>query len=107
MMWTYPEGYKDPATGTWKTYIDADKVVMKSTQTRLDLVSAIVPLPLGPDPRVAALMPGRLIDDPMGLDVTPNLWCTPDGKQLMAEINSRPLLVPVQIDGFGCLDTNP
>lgn len=106
-LWTYAEGYKDPATGNWKTYIDADKVVMTSDQTRLDLVSAIVPLPLGPDPRVASLMPGRLIDDAMGLDVTPNLWCTPDGKQLMAEINSRPLLVPVQIDGFGCLDTNP
>lgn len=106
-MWTYPEGYKHPVTGVFTKYVDDDKVVMLSSQTRFDRLSAVVPLPLGPDPRVAALMPGRLVSDSMDLDVTPNLWCTPNGKQLMAEIESRPLLVPVQIDGFGCLDTNP
>lgn len=106
-IWTYPEGYKHPVTGVFTKYIDDDKVVMLSDRTRFDRVSAIVPLPLGPDPRVSSIMPGRLVSDTMDLDVTPNLWCTPDGKQLMAEIESRPLLIPVQIDGFGCLDTNP
>lgn len=106
-MWTYAEGYKDPVSGTFTQYIADDKVVMLSDQTRFDRVSALVPLPLGPDPRVAGLMPGRLVSDTMDLDVMPNLWCTPNGKELMAEIESRPLLVPVQIDGFGCLDTNP
>jgi hypothetical protein len=107
MMWTYPEGYKDPVSGAFTQYVADDKVIMTSTQTRFDRVSALVPLPLGPDPRVAGLMPGRLVSDAMDLDVMPNLWCTPNGKELMAEIESRPLLVPVQIDGFGCLDTNP
>ena len=101
-IWTYGEGYK-AANGTWTPYIDPKNVVMLSSNTRFDLVSAMVPLPLGPDPRVADMMPGRLVDDSQGLDVTPNLWCTPNGKQLMAEIEARPLLVPVQIDGFGCL----
>lgn len=103
-IWTYPEGYK-ALNGTFTRYIDDDNVVMLSSNARFDRISARVPLPLGPDPRVASLMPGRLVSDAMGLDVTPNLWCTPNGKQLMAEIESRPLLVPVQIDGFGCLTT--
>lgn len=106
-MWTYPEGYKDPASGTFTQYVADDKVIMTSSNTRFDRVSARVPLPLGPDPRVAALMPGRLVSDTMDLDVTPNLWCSPNGKELFAELESRTLLIPVQIDGFGCLDTNP
>lgn len=106
-MWTYAEGYKDPVSGAFTKYIADDKVCMLSSQTRFDRVSALVPLPLGPDPRVASLMPGRLVSDTMDLDVMPNLWCTPNGKELMAELESRPLLVPVQIDGFGALDTNP
>jgi hypothetical protein len=76
-----------------------------SDQTRLDFTTARVPLPLGPDPRVANIMPGRLMDVGANLDMTPNLYCTPNGKQIMAEVESRPLLVPVQIDGFGCLTT--
>jgi hypothetical protein len=104
-IWTYEEGYKDPATGVWTEYVAPDKVIMLSSQTRLDYTTALVPLPLGPDPRVANIMPGRLLDTEQGLDMTPNLYCTPNGKQIMAELESRPLLVPVQIDGFGCLDT--
>jgi hypothetical protein len=50
-------------------------------------------------------MPGRLMDTGGNIDMTPNLYCTPNGKQIMAELESRPLLIPVQIDGFGCLDT--
>lgn len=105
-MWTYPEGYDAPA-GSWTEYVDTDKVVMLSSSTRFDRTSARVPLPLGPDPRVASLMPGRLTDAGMDMDVTPNLYCTPNGKQLMAEIESRVLLVPAQIDGFGCVLTQP
>lgn len=106
-MWAYPEGYTNPQTKAFTKYIDDDKVIMTSENTRFDRVSALVPLPLGPDPRVANLVPGRMVDRTMDLDVTPNLWCTPDGTQLRTDLKSRTLLIPVQIDGFGCLDTNP
>lgn len=106
-MWSYPEGYESPEDGTFIKYIADDKVVMLSDQTRFDRTSALVPLPLGPDPRLSAFMPGRVTDRGADLDVTPNLWCTPDGKQIMTDLMSKTLLVPVQIDGFGCLDTNP
>lgn len=104
-MWAYPEGYTDPQTKAHMQYINTNNVVVISKNTRLDRCSARVPLPLGPDPRVASLIPGRLMDRANDLDVTPNLFCSPNGRQITAELLSRPLLVPVQIDGFGCLTT--
>ena len=106
-MWAYDEEYKDPQTGNPVKYIEDDKVVVMSSRTRLDMTSARVPLPLGPDPRVAGLMPGRMSSREGNFDVTPNVYTTPNGKQIMGELESRPLLIPVQIDGFGCLDTQP
>lgn len=106
-IWSYPETYKDPQTGDATKYLDDDKVVVLSSRTRLDMTSAEVPLPLGPDPRVESLLPGRLQSSDMGIDVTPNVYPTPNGKQITGELESRPLLIPVQIDGFGCLDTQP
>lgn len=104
-MWTYPDTFKDPQTGNATEYVASDKVIMTSSRTRLDMTAARVPLPLGPDPRVAGLLPGRLSSRAENFDVTPNVYATPNGKQIMGELESRPLLIPVQIDGFGCLDT--
>lgn len=106
-MWTYPDTFTDPQTGNATEYVATDKVIMTSSRTRLDMTAARVPLPLGPDPRVAGLLPGRLSSRTSGFDVTPNVYATPNGKQIMGELESRPLLIPVQIDGFGCLDTLP
>ena len=104
-MWAYPETFKHPQTGAVTKYLADDKVIMTSSRTRLDITAAKVPLPLGPDPRVEGLLPDRLSSPEEGFDVTPNLYATPNGKQIMGELESRPLLIPVQIDGFGCLDT--
>ena len=104
-IWSYPDTYEDPQTGLPVLYIEPDKVVMLSDRTRLDKASARVPLPLGPDPRVAQFLPGRVSSRSEGVDVTPNVYCTPNGKQIMGELESRTLLIPVQIDGYGCLDT--
>jgi hypothetical protein len=104
-IWTYPDTYTDPQTSLPVAYVDADKVIMTSSRTRLDMTSARVPLPLGPDPRVASLLPGRMSSRAASFDVTPNVYTTPNGKEIMGELESRPLLIPVQIDGFGCLDT--
>jgi hypothetical protein len=106
-LWSYPDTYKHPQSGTVTKYIADDKVVMLSSRTRLDMVTANVPLPLGPDPRVASLLPGRLVNREAGFDIVPNVYCTADGVQIMSAVYSRPLLVPVQIDGFGSLDVTP
>lgn len=104
-MWSYKDTFKHPETGAATKYVDDGSVIMLSTNTRLDMVSAKVPLPLGPDPRVADLLPGRLSSREGSFDVTPNVYPTPNGKQIMGELESRPLLIPVQIDGYGCLTT--
>lgn len=106
-LWTYPEEYKDPQTGNPTKYIPDDLVVVDSTRTRYDMTSARVPGPIALDPRVADLLPDRLVSRRDGLDITPNLYASTNGKQLMGELESRPLLIPVQIDGFGCIDTAP
>jgi hypothetical protein len=103
-IWAYPEEFLDPEDNVVK-YIETDNVVMLSTRTRLDKASAIVPLPIAPDPRVAGLLPGRLDSAKDGIDVTPNVYASNNGKQVFGELESRPLLIPVQIDGFGCLTT--
>lgn len=104
-MWAYPDTYRDPVTGNPVEYIASDNVVMMSSKGRLDFTAAEVPLPLGPDPRVANLMPGRMSSSERGFDVTPNLYATLNGKQVMGELESCPLLIPVQIDSFGCVTT--
>ena len=103
-IWTYPETYEHPQTGATTKYIGADNVVMLSTRTRLDMTFAGEPT-IGSDPRLSGLMPGRMTDRQAGFDVTPNLYCTPDGRQIIGDLYSNPLLVPVQIDGFGCVKT--
>jgi hypothetical protein len=102
-IWAYPETYEDPATGTAAPFVGTWKVSISSSRARMDMVSAMVPLPLGPDPRLAQYIPGRMSSQSAGFDVTPNLYCTDNGKQIFGELESRPLLVPVAIDSFGCL----
>lgn len=104
-LWTYPDTYIKPETGTVVPFVDENKVIMMSDKTRLDRVSAQVPLPLGPDPRVEGLLPGRLSNSADAFDVTPNVWSSPDGKQIFGSLESRTLLIPAQIDGFGALNT--
>jgi hypothetical protein len=108
-LWSYPDTYDNPANGNPVPYVGTNNVIMLSTKTRLDMASARVPLPLGPDPRVAGLLPGRMTSRDAGsnFDVTPNVYATPNGKQIMGELESRPLMIPVQIDGYACLTTIP
>ena len=103
-IWAYPETYKHPQTGVATNYVGADNVILLSTRTELTLSAASVP-PALQDPRVASLLPGRLSNPAQGYDITPNVYSSPNGKVIHGELESRPLLIPTQIDGFGCLQT--
>lgn len=104
-MYVHSETYDHPQSGAPTKYVIDNSVIVTSSRTRLDLVAAKVPEPIAPDPRVANLLPGRMVSRTGGFDVTPNIYASPNGKQIIGELESRPLLVPVQIDGFGCLTT--
>lgn len=104
-MFGYRDTYKHPQTGVATPYIGVNNVIVKSSKTRLDMTSAVVPIMVSPDPRVANLLPGRMASKSQGFDVTPNVYVSPNNKAIMGDLESRPLLIPVQIDGFGCLKT--
>jgi len=103
-IWTYNGYFEAEDTGTPTDYLEADKVVMISDRTRFDALSASVNDVIVPDPRLAQFLPGRL---PGEIDATPHAWVTPDGKSITVELPSRFLMVPTQIDGYACLDTDP
>ena len=69
----------------------------------MDRVSARVPVIHAPDPRIAALLPGRMSAG--GFDVTPNVYISENNKTLKGELESNMLLLPVQLDAVGCLTT--
>lgn len=102
-IWTYNGRYID-ATNTKVKFVGDDNVIMLSTQTRLDKLFGGVPRAVSPDPRFADFLPDR-ISVPEATDFSPNIYSTPNGRQTILELCSRPLLVPTAIDGFGCLDT--
>lgn len=106
-MWTCPGEYTHPSTGLPVEYLDTHKVIVDSPETRLDIVCAGVPLPFPVDQRLSMLLPqGRLTNRKAGFDVSPNIWISPNNKQVTGELESRPLCVPAQINGFACVKTN-
>lgn len=93
-----------PASGTKTKFLPDDKVIFLSSETRLDTVFGGIPRVVPVDPRFAGFLPDR-VAVPGATDMAPNIYATLNGKQTMFELESRPLLIPTQIDGYGCLDT--
>lgn len=93
----------DPVTTKTK-FLPTEKVIFLSEETRLDTLFGGVPRVVPVDPRFAGFLPDR-VAIPGAVDMAPNIYATLNGKQTMFELESRPLLVPAQIDGYGCLDT--
>lgn len=104
-MWSYSGRYKDPQTGNTLPYVADDKVVMLSTQSRLDLTYGGIPRIVTPDTRLLPFVPQRFGSASEGLDLSTFAWVTQDGKQVKGSAGTRPLTIPTGIDTFGALDT--
>jgi hypothetical protein len=104
-LWTYSGSYRDPVTNTHKPYLDQDSVVVLSDNSRLDLTFGAIPFVRRPDVEALAFLPPRLSDSDRGLDLTTNVWFTPDNRHLKVSAGTRPLPIPTAIDTFGCLKT--
>lgn len=102
-IWTYTGRGKPPGGSKIKMLPD-NMVVAMSGDSRLDTVFGGVPMIVDVDERFRSVLPDR-IAIPRATDVQPNMWATPDGKQTMLGLASRPLLIPTGIDTFGALDT--
>jgi hypothetical protein len=93
-----------PGAGTKTKFLTAGKVIFLSSETRLDTVFGGIPRVVPVDPRLSGFLPDR-IAVPGAIDLAPNVYATANGKQTILELESRPLLIPTNIDGFGCLTT--
>lgn len=102
-MWTTNATYKDPVTGLSTPYVDPKKVIMLSSQERLDLSFGEIPRVVGTDQRLIPFIPDRFSDSGSRTDLTTFAWVSPDGKQVMASAGTRPLTIPTAIDTYGCL----
>jgi hypothetical protein len=101
-MWLYDAVYKHPQTGVITPFIPDDKVVMTSAGARFEIAFGGIPRLVPPDPRVEQFLPSRL--NGPGFDLSTYAWLTPDGLHLKVSVGSRPLVIPVALDTFGCLD---
>jgi hypothetical protein len=104
-IWGYNEVYDDPETDVITNYLGQDKVIVVSEMSRFDMACAKVPGAIVPDDRLSRFLPGRLSSTELGFDVTPNVYTSTNNKQLIMELESRPVCIPTGIDQYGCLTT--
>jgi len=103
-IWGYTAEY-EPFDGSPKTtYVDENKVILLPDEPALVVASLQVPKVLPPDPRLAQLVTPPTVSE-VGFDITPNLWCTPEGDVVYAGVKARPVLFPQGVDEFGALST--
>jgi len=103
-LWAYTAIYKHPQTGLATPYVDPEKVIMLSEDSRLDLSFGAIPRLVPPDPRVSQFLPARISGSEQGIDLSTFAWITPDGKHLKVSCGTRPLAIPTAIDTFGTID---
>lgn len=104
-MWTYNGRYKDPQSKNSTKFMDDGKVVVLSSDARLDATFGAVPRIASPDSRALPYLPSRISTSGSRMDMFTNAWLSNDGEQLKVAVASRPLMIPTAIDTYGCLDT--
>lgn len=102
--WTYNGRYRHPQTGASTQYMADAKLVMASTEARLDLTYGSIPRFVDPSSQALSFMPQRISDSDLSLDFSLAAWLSQDGESLTLQVGSRPLCIPTQIDSFGSLD---
>jgi hypothetical protein len=105
-MWTCEETYKDIATGDVTQYMNTNKCIMMNTEARLDAAYGSVPFVVAPEQRASVFMPPRLESlGKGGFAAWPNAYIAENNKSVKGELYTRPLMIPVAIDTFGCITT--
>ena len=105
--WYYEGLYDDPSTGLPVPFIADDKVLMLPDAGSINFdmrkIYCKVPTITGVDPRFAGIVPVNMNLDSRAY--TARVWNDQNADTLNVELKTRPLLIPVSIDTFGCLDT--
>jgi len=108
-IWTYPGRYKHIDTGVSTAYLAPEKVVVSSSDARMDATFGNIPnigkLLGNQAMNMIPGLPERFTNADGGVDLHANAWLTPDGDNITVGVGSRPLMIPTAIDTYGCLDT--
>ena len=104
-IFTYGGRYKHPQSGVSTKYVPDDKVIIRSSMSRMDATFGGIPRIGSPDPRIPAALTSRVSVPDQMLDLQMNAWITQDGETMMVQAGTRPLMIPTAIDQYGCLDT--
>ena len=102
-LWGYDGRYNHPQTGVSTPFVADNKVIMLSSKARYDATFGAIPMIAPPEGRALPFLPPRVSMESGGLDFMVNGWLDPDGQTLSVSLSSRPLLVPTEVDSFGCL----
>ncbi len=107
-IWTYNGRYINLNTSNKTKFVTADKVIMLPNQADLDFRKVFGGVPVVVDSlvEVRQFLPPR-VTVPGAFDFKPRVYTDESAETTYSEIKSRPLLVPVSIDRFGCIDTTP
>jgi hypothetical protein len=103
-MWTYSGRYKHPETGLKTKFIGDSKLVVLADGRFQTVFGRVFKFNNGqavPIPQLRRRAKMRK----QGLDIFFNNWVEKNGSAVTLELSSRPLLIPIAIDTFGCLDT--
>ena len=106
-IWTYSGRYNPLGGGAKTQFVPDDKVIVIDSRARMDATYGMQSTFSPMDPRVARYIPSRLTlrNGRSNVDMHLNAYLTPNNRQLIIEIGSRPLLQPVAIDKYGCITT--
>lgn len=102
-LWGYDARYNHPQTGVSTPMVGDNKIIMLSSKARYDATFGAIPMIAQPDGRALSFLPPRVSNESGALDFMLNGWLAPDGQTLSVQVSSRPLLVPTEIDSFGCI----
>ena len=103
-IWTYNGRGIIPGDSAPTKFVADASCIVEASSGRIDTVFGGVPVVQNPHPMFASVLPDR-ISVPQGVDISPNIYSSLNGKETIMELESRPLLVPVAIDSFGNLNT--
>lgn len=106
-IWTYGGRYIDLVTGAKAQYLNWDSCIMMPDPEDLDFRKVFGGIPVITEslPPFNQFLPSRVVV-PGAFDFKPRIYVDEKAETMMAEVASRPLLIPVSIDRYGCIDTN-
>ena len=104
------QGFFTKADGTDTDFIDSDNVILmpdsESPNSDFRKIYGMVANITGVDPRIAGIM--QALPDYMNLGdraYTFRAWVNDSANSIDAELITRPILVPVSVNSFGCIKT--